>query len=123
MRKPDDCTLSTQDLSEVRRYADTLLREANAHGRFPTPVPDILTAAKLTVERHASLDSGFLRRLYRNVTSPIKRVVDKVLGLIDLRDKRIYLDHSVHPKKKNFISLHETGHDFLPWQRQAYARL
>jgi hypothetical protein len=43
-------------------------------------------------------------------------VTRKVLGIIDLRSKIIYLDDSQQPKRKNFVKLHEVGHDALPWQ-------
>ena len=35
----------------------------------------------------------------------------------------IYLDQTVHKKKKPFLSIHEVGHDYLPWQRDTFAIL
>ena len=49
MTRPDDSLLDASQLATVRRHADLLLREASALGRFPTPVDDIMAAAKLTV--------------------------------------------------------------------------
>ena len=66
--KRDDCTLSPADLENVRRHADKLLREADAIGRLPTPVADLVAAGELEVARDVSLDQGFLGRLYRKVT-------------------------------------------------------
>ncbi len=121
--KRDDCTLSAADLESVRRHADLLLREAGALGRFPTPVADLVAAARLEVARDVSLDQGFLGRLYHKVTAPIRRAIDKVLGLLDRRDRTIYLDQTVHKNKEPFLCLHETGHEFLPWQRDTFSLL
>lgn len=121
--KKDDCSLSAQDEAEIRRHADLLLRRADAHGRFPTPVGDLVSVAGLRVEPKVSLDVGFFQRLYRAVAGPIKRAIEKVRGLLDRRGRTIYLDQTVHKSKKTFLSIHETGHDFLPWQRATYAVL
>ena len=49
MIRPDDSILTPPQLATVRRHADRLLREASALDRFPTPIDDIMAAAKLTV--------------------------------------------------------------------------
>jgi Zn-dependent peptidase ImmA (M78 family) len=126
--KKDDSTLSTLGLRNVRKYADLLLRKANAYGRFPTPVADLITAAKLEVARENALDKVFLGSLYRALPNRLKLAPDrikhaagKVLGLLDRRDRTIHLDRDIHPKRRLFISLHETGHGVLVWQRQTYS--
>ncbi len=123
MIRPDDSTLPSNSYADVRRQADLLLRKANAYGRFPTPVDDLIAAANLSVAQDDTLDSSFLSKLYRKVEGGIKRALDKVLGLLDGQARTIYLDQSVHQKKKVFLSLHEVGHDFLPWQRDMFAIL
>ncbi len=47
--KTNDCILPLKDRLHVRTQADRLLREAAAYGRFPTPVKDIVAAAKLKI--------------------------------------------------------------------------
>jgi hypothetical protein len=42
----------------------------------------------------------------------------KVLGMVDFRQRTIYLDHSLSPPRQAFIKLHEVGHGVLPWQRE-----
>lgn len=123
MTKPDDYSLPPTSILEIKKEADLLLKKAGAYGRFPTPVSDLIAAANLTVSKEASLDEDFLTRIYRRVPVSIKRAVDKVLGLLDSRDRTIYLDQSVHAKKKVFVSLHEAGHNCLPWQRDMFAIL
>ena len=122
MRK-DDSSLPAQQRAAIRNRAEMLLREAGALGRFPTPVADLLRAAQLTVEREVSLDRTFLGRFYKRLPGTIKRAVDKVLGLLDLRERLIYIDRTTHEKRQTFLTLHETAHGCLPWQRDAYALL
>jgi Zn-dependent peptidase ImmA (M78 family) len=118
---PDDHSLSPQDLAEIRKQADRVLRSASAYDRFPTPVADIIAAANLRIETKVSLDAGFMGKMYKKVSGTIKRAVEKVVGLFDSRDQMIYLDLTVKDSKQRFVSLHETGHGFLPWQKDTYA--
>src|SRR5580692_2644563 len=100
MRKPDDCTITAQDYEAIRKNADRLLREAGALGRFPTPVEDIVKAAKLSLETQASLDQSFLKRIYGKAKGEIRRAIDKVIGLFDSRDRMIYLDLTVKKERQ-----------------------
>ncbi len=123
MTKPDDYSLPPQSILDIKKQADRLLKQADAYGRFPTPISDLVAAANLTVSKEASLEEDFLSRIYKRAPASIKRAIDKVLGLLDSRDRTIYLDQSVHEKKKPFLTLHEAGHNFLPWQRDLFAIL
>lgn len=120
MGKADHSTGSTDPYEAIRSQAHRLLSDAGAYGRYPTPVADIIVAAKLSMERNASLDASFLKSVYGRVKRNILHAVDKVLGLFDSRDRRIYLDLTLKREKRRFVSLHETGHGYLPWQRDAY---
>lgn len=129
MRK-DDATLSLQGIRSVRKYADLLLRKADAYGRLPTPVGDLVVAARLEVARETALDKVFLGQLYRALPSSLKLLPDRlkraagnVLGLLDRHDRTIHLDPKLHAKKQTFLSLHEVAHDALPWQRKTYTLL
>jgi len=121
MGRPDDSRITPDCYRAICGSADRLLREASAYGRFPTPISDIIGAAKLSVEKDASLDTGFLRKLYGTAKRTIKKALDKVLGLFDSRDRMIYLDQTLQRVKQRFVSLHETGHGYLPWQRDTYS--
>jgi len=120
-RRPDDYSLPPESVRAICSQADRLLRDSGAYGQYPTPIADIIAAANLTVERNASLDVGFLKKLYGTTKQTIKRALDKVVGLFDSRDSMIYLDLTLKHVKQRFVSLHETGHGYLPWQRQAFA--
>jgi hypothetical protein len=125
--KKDDASLPADAERRVRKYADLLLRKASAYGRFPTPVEDLISAAKLEIARESALAKLGLDRFYRRLPNAfklapdtIKRAAEKVLGLLDRRDRTIHLDPDAHPKRKLYVSIHEVGHDFLPHQRQTF---
>ncbi|MCC7144494.1 MAG: ImmA/IrrE family metallo-endopeptidase [Candidatus Eisenbacteria bacterium] len=51
----------------------------------------------------------------------MKRAVDKIIGILDRRDRTIYLDQTAYKTRRTFVTLHEIGHDYLPWQHDLYA--
>lgn len=125
--KADDATLDASQAKQVRKYADLLLKKGSAYGRFPTPVSDLVGAADLEVARENALDKVFLGSLYRSLPNALKLAPDrlksavgKVMGLLDRRDRTVHVDKDLHPKKVVFLSIHEVGHDFLPWQRKTF---
>jgi hypothetical protein len=119
---PDDCSIEDGVRAEIQQYVEKALKDSGADGVFPTKVDRIVTAAKLSVDREFSLDAGFLSKLYR-AGAKIRRAVSKVLGLLDVETRKIYLDRTVHKARQAFVTLHETGHHALPWQRDVYAFL
>jgi Zn-dependent peptidase ImmA (M78 family) len=128
--KSDDSTLPDASLRRVQKYADLLLRKASAYGRFPTPVDDLVAAAKLEIARESALAKigmdGFYRQLpnaLKLTPEKLKRAAAKVIGLLDRQDRTIHLDPDTHPKKRIYVSLHEVGHDFLPHQRKTFSIL
>lgn len=128
--KKDDCQLSPGEHDYVRRYAHLLLKQAGAYDRFPTPVADLVAAAKLEIDKDNRLDSSFLGRLYKSIREPVrwaefqvKKALDKVQGLLWREERRILLDSELYPSRRTFVTLHEIGHDFLPDQRTTFAFL
>lgn len=121
MRKPDDCTITSEQYRKVRSEAERALREASAFGRFPTPVSDIMAIAKLEEVPDDVLSIGFLERMRRKAGDALKRAVEKVIGLFDAKANLVFIDQSLHAMRKTFIRLHETAHGFMPWQRDLYA--
>lgn len=125
--KQDDSSLDPSTAQRVRKQADLLLRKAEAYGRFPTPVSDLVTASALEIARENALDSVYLGSLYRLLPNSLKiapdrlkKALGKVIGVLDRGSRTIHLDRDLHPKKVPFVTVHEIGHDFLPWQRQTY---
>ncbi len=63
--RPDDGSLTPPQLSNVEKHADRLLKEAGAYGCFPTPIADLIAAAKLTIVENEFLDESTLRHCQR----------------------------------------------------------
>ena len=115
-----DAPLTAAEQQRVRREAARLLQEAGATHRFPAPVDDLVAAAKLSVARE-SLDVNFLQAAYGQMTSGIRKALQKVRGFFNARSGEVFLDHSLKKAQLPWIKLHETGHGYLPWQRPMYS--
>src|SRR5258708_3884626 len=104
---------------DVTRYASQLLHKAAVGDRLPTPVDDIVACADLVVSRDVTL-SQKSKELSFQFPLRLRSAIRKIVGLVDLREDVIYLNHQILPQKRNFVTLHEVGHKVLPWQRQTY---
>ncbi len=107
---------------EVARYARMLLERAGVVDRLPTPIDDLLDCAELIVSQDIDLTEshdGFFARNYKLLSSALR----KAMGMVDLRERVIYLNTTVNAGKQNFVTLHEIGHKVLPWQRDIMLHL
>ncbi len=124
MIKPDDSTLSAADLSVVEARAKLSLDKAAAWGRFPTPVDDILSAAKLRVAPKGMFDVesflAFVKQKAAGAASALKTAISKVLGIYDANEQIIHIDDSVVAAKQAFLKLHEAGHHEMPTHRKIF---
>lgn len=124
MRKQDDCSLTAQERAKIRSEAERALARAEAIGRFPTPVADIIRAAGLREEAEAILDESYLSRLRHKAKAAgalLKSALKKVIGVIDIGARIIAVDQTIKVVRQTFVRLHETAHGLLTWQRQMYA--
>jgi len=119
-RRPDDSTLTPVQLAKVRNEAGRALREAGALGVLPTPIKDILAVAKVEEVQEDVLNESFLAKMRAKAGDAIKRALSKVMGLFDAAAGLVFIDQLLMPVKKRFVTLHEAGHGFLPWQRSMY---
>ena len=124
MSKPDDSSLTDEQAAAVRRAAVELLNEGSGWDRLPTPVSDLLDAAKLRTAPMSAFDHGLIERYARQFGGMAKRflkaALDKVLGVLDVIGNIVHVDPSVSKEKQNFLKLHETGHSQLPHQRGVF---
>jgi hypothetical protein len=100
--------------ADIEKICRNLLKQSKSWGVFPTPVEKIVAYANLTIEAGIDLskvDPGFLSRF-----EFVPKWAKKVLGMLDYRQKVIYLDHTQQPQKKGFVTVHEVFHEILPWQ-------
>ena len=124
MTRPDDSTLSDVERAAVERRVREILDRSSAWGRFPTPVDDILAAAKLKVAPRSAFDIAQFVAYVRNKTkaaaTTLKSALSKVLGIYDASDRMIHVDDNVTESKQTFLKLHETGHHELPSHRKVF---
>lgn len=121
MRKPDDCTLTSEQYSQVKNEALRALAEADAFGVFPTPIEDIMAAANIEEVKEDVLNESFITKIRKEVGSALRRAIKKVVGLFDARSGLVFIDQTLMAVKKTYVRLHETGHAFMAWQRKMYA--
>lgn len=123
MARPDDSSLTSGQMARVRKEAERALREAGALGVFPTPVDQIMAAARVTVVDEDVLNPNLIEKFRaqaQKAGQALRRAVGKVLGLFHASEGLVFLDQTIAAVKRRFISLHEAGHGFLPWQRPMY---
>lgn len=128
MTKADDSSLTDQELANVVRHAQRLLKDAGAIGVFPTPIDSLMAAAKVTVIEDEILDESMLRRLADKAraglqfgVNVIKSAFSKVLGLFEAHERLVILDKAVPAPRRGFVKLHEAGHGSMPHQTKMYA--
>lgn len=125
--KADDHSLANEQYGTVHTAAIKLLNRSEAWGRFPTPVEDLLSAAKLTLAPVSAFDESAIQRYVRQAGVRaeeagrlIKKALDKVWGIFDVHADVIHIDDTVSNEKQTFLKLHETGHKEIPHQNRLY---
>lgn len=124
MIKADDSTLDPEDRRAVEERAKRLLDRAAAWNQFPTPIDDILSAAKVRVARTSLFDAAALLTYIKGKSADaaglVKSAISKVLGLYDGHENLIHIDETVTGSKQNFLKLHETAHHDMPTHRKVF---
>jgi hypothetical protein len=118
--KPDGQDLDDHQLRQIREHSRKALAKAGALGCFPTPVDDVIAAAKHLVNAHEEIDEGFLAKARKKVGNALKRAISKVVGVLDVTARTMHLDKLLPIHKLPFLKLHELGHGVLPWQREMF---
>lgn len=103
---------------DVRKYARGALRAASVGDRLPVPLSDI--AAAVDLQKHSLFDLGEPEDLPPAVRSIYKKLKGTVLGLLDVEERRYFVDTSLSVERQRFTEAHEIGHDALPWHKRAY---
>jgi hypothetical protein len=119
-RKTDDYSLDDEQRRLIRLHAERALQKADAVGRIPTPVADVLAAAQVVVSDEPALEVGFLAKLRKKAGKALRSALSKVWGVLDVAARIIYLDKTVLFVRQTFLKLHETAHAVLPWQRKMF---
>ncbi|NVM62114.1 hypothetical protein FHW88_000390 [Mucilaginibacter sp. SG538B] len=107
--------ISHDKKNDIDRIVLDALSKSNSLGVFPTPVDKIIKYADLRVNSHIDL-SVIPNTFFAKQGLILKRGLAKIRGVLDRREKIIYLDLSVPATKIKFVKLHEAGHELLGWQ-------
>jgi uncharacterized protein DUF955 len=107
-----------ESAGEINSRVDRLLRAADAYGRFPTPVEDIIEAAELTEADDYVLDESFIKKAPAYLHKLLRSAKQKIQGLVDRRARVVHVSPDIeHEGKKRFVKLHETVHHITPHQQ------
>jgi len=109
--------LSEDKKREIDRIVFDTLKKSSALGIYPTPVDKILHYAELRVNSQVDL-SAVPEHLLAKWGLVLQRAIVKVRGVLVRNDRVIMLDNQLSKHKKNFVKLHEAGHDLLYWQNK-----
>jgi hypothetical protein len=122
--KTDDSSFDPDDRQFVENRAKRLLDRADAWGRFPTRVDDLMEAAELKVAASSIFDPAAIMAyaLAKGAQAghAIKSAIEKVLGLYDPEEKTVHIDPTVNQSRQTFLKLHEAGHHELPAHRRIF---
>jgi Zn-dependent peptidase ImmA (M78 family) len=103
--------------SEIAELTDRILREARAYDCFPTPVEDIIAAAKLNEPKHSLLSNFILEQAPRHLREAVAPLRRKISALLDREEREIHLDPTIENEgQRRFKRCHEISHDIYPWQ-------
>lgn len=107
----------------IAQRTQELLRRAEAKGRFPTPVDDIVAAAGLVQPKESLLSSSVLDQAPSHIRRALRRLSGRVRAVLDRKTHEVHVDPSIHNQGRvAFHKLHEVTHEILPWQQAlAYA--
>jgi len=122
--KKDDSSLEPHEHLVVTEAAKNLLNKADAWGRFPTPINDLMAAAQLKVAPVSVFDERtmwrYLQEAGEKAKQLLRQAMDKILGIFDVHANVIHIDPTVSPEKQTFLQLHEIGHKEIPHQNGIY---
>jgi len=103
---------------DIENISLDILKSSKALDVFPTPVDKIVQYSELYIA--GGIDLKSLEKKYKTslFSDVLKSGLSKIRGFLDRKEKVIYLDMNQIISRQNFVTLHETGHNVLPWQNK-----
>src|ERR1700678_1761895 len=101
------------DADEIAAASERLLRAADARGRLPTPVEDLVAAAGLSPSDEMPFDESVLRRAPAHLAEAVRRLglKHKIHAMLDRRERLVYVNPEIQNNSRHrFRALHEVGH-------------
>ncbi|WP_291127558.1 ImmA/IrrE family metallo-endopeptidase [Flavobacterium sp. UBA7682] len=101
---------------DIENISFDILKSSKSLDVFPTPIDKIVAHSELYIA--GGIDLKSLEKKYKSshFSEALKAGLSKIRGFLDRREKVIYLDMDQLISRQNFVALHETGHNVLPWQ-------
>jgi hypothetical protein len=109
--------LSNEKKKDIDKIAFDALTKSGALGQFPTPVDKVVHYADLRVNSKVDL-SVVPEHYLAKFGLVLKRAITKVRGVLVRGERVVLLDNEQSAQRKNFVKLHETGHELLWWQNK-----
>lgn len=104
---------------DIEKISCEILRGSKSFDVFPTPIDQIISYTELIVSKEVDV-SKIHSDYFSKATDALRRALSKVRGVLDRKERTIYLDLSQKKPKLGFVKLHEVGHDVLPWQNKVH---
>jgi len=106
------------DGEAIGQAADRLLRKADAYGRWPTPVDDLIAAADLVEPDHSMLSNFVLEQAPAHLRGIMRKLSGRVRAVLDRKEREIHVDPTIQSQGRlAFHKLHEVSHDMFEWQK------
>jgi hypothetical protein len=77
---------------DIARLTGRQLRKAEAYGRLPTPVEDILAAAELEEEPDTFLSESSIAKMPEHMRGVLRRVSGKVHAALDRKTRVVHIN-------------------------------
>lgn len=105
-----------ESFPDIRRHARGALVAAGVEDVSFIPLDRVATAVQLQQADLFDLGSDAPSAL----KSAVKKLSSKLLGMLSVKKKTIYVDPDQVSTQKRFTTAHEIGHFVLPWQESAF---
>ena len=111
--------LELHSKKDIEKISHEILKGSKSFDVFPTPIDKIVAYSELIVRDDIDV-SKIHTDYFAKATDALRRALTKVRGVLDRKERTIYLDLSQGKPKMGFVKLHEVGHDVLPWQKKTH---
>ena len=110
--------MSPGDREDIREHASRHLEVAVVRELLPTPVDRLVEAAGLREDPTYAITESAIAQMPLWMAKYLRSAKRKIEGVIDRRERVIQVDETLRDSRRNFVKLHEVGHDILPWQHE-----
>lgn len=103
---------------ELRSIAKEALQRADAFGKLPTPIDDVLEAHKIKLIPDSNTDrEGFLASLKGKSRRLFQGILHKLRGVADTRRQAVWVASRKQERYTLFPKAHELSHQIIPWHQ------